>query len=154
MSACSRCPVSSCFRKLMPKTIVVTRITLDVFQQGLVWSGSVYSLTSNAQDVIDNFVAFNSPTSYDEYASVITSFVYTASQGGLALATNLLQYTKEVNGTPPVFESFLATPSIYNATSVGNMTVTSKATAASNPSAVRWVTGSSRPTSIPNSLPG
>nr|BDA39154.1 oxidoreductase [Diaporthe leptostromiformis] len=118
---------------------IVTRITFETFRQGPVWSGTVYSLSSTAEAAIDNFVAFNSATSYDEYASVMTSFVYNQARG-LPVVANLLQYTKEVTGTPAAFEGFMAVPNIYSSTSVASTLATTQATAALNSGGVRSLT--------------
>lgn len=88
--------------------------------------------------MIREFVKFNSADSYDEHASVMTTFGYTQARG-MAVVTNLLAYTKEVTGAPAPFEGFLAIPNMYNATSVTNMTGISKATGALNPSGNRCV---------------
>lgn len=66
----------------------------------------------------------------------MTSFVYNQARG-LHVIANLLQYTKEVSGTPAAFTSFMAVPSIYNSTSVASIQVTTEATAALNPGGVR-----------------
>lgn len=117
--------------------IVVTRITFETFQQDPIWSGTVYSLDSvAAESTVENFVEFNSAMSYDEYASVMTSFVYNQARG-IPVIENLLQYTKEVSGTPAAFESFMTVPNIYNSTSVAGIQATTEATAAMNPGGVR-----------------
>ncbi|KAL2281731.1 hypothetical protein FJTKL_11409 [Diaporthe vaccinii] len=119
---------------------IVTRITFETFKQGPVWSGTVYSLDSAAAEAtIENFVEFNSATSYDEYASVMTSFVYNQARG-LPVIANLLQYTKEVSGTPAAFTNFMAVPNIYNSTSIASIQATTEATAALNPGGVRSLT--------------
>lgn len=73
-----------------------TSITLATFQQGLVWSGTTYHLTSYAENMTDDFIKFNSADSYDEHASVMTTFAYTQARG-MAVVSNLLAYTKEVD---------------------------------------------------------
>lgn len=96
----------------------------------------MYSLATYADEVVSNFVRVNSATSYDEYASVITSFNYN-QRSNFATVANLLQYTKEVAEVPATFEGFFAVPNIYNATTVANMTDTVKVTAALNPAGLR-----------------
>ncbi|KAI0180783.1 putative oxidoreductase [Hypoxylon sp. FL1284] len=100
---------------------IVTSITLTTFQQDLVWSGSLVHLPSSVDDVINEFVKFNSADSYDEYASAITSFAYSQARG-MAVIHNLLVYTKDVPSTPATFEGFMTVPNVYNMTSVANMT--------------------------------
>ncbi|KAK7756118.1 hypothetical protein SLS62_001710 [Diatrype stigma] len=106
--------------------------------QGPIWSGTLYHLVSHADDMIKEFIKFNSADSYDEHASVMTTFAYSQARGMPAIS-NLLAYTKEVTGAPAPFEGFLAVPSMFNATSVTNMTGISKATGALNPSGARCV---------------
>lgn len=115
---------------------VVTRIVMDTFEQGPIWSGTLYSLATAADQVISNFVRLNSATSYDEYASVITSFNYNQASK-IPTVANLLQYTKEITGTPATFEPFFAVPLIYNSSTVANMSETAKVTASTNPGGVR-----------------
>lgn len=102
----------------------------------LIWSGTVYSLDSAAEATIENFVRYNSATSYDEYASVMISFVYNQARG-LPVIANLLQYTKEASGIPVTFESFMAVPDIHNSTSLASIQTTTEATAALNPGGTR-----------------
>ncbi|KUI54257.1 Bifunctional solanapyrone synthase [Cytospora mali] len=111
--------------------LLVTSVTLAAFQQDLVWSGTLYHLPSYAEDVIKEFVKVNSTGSYDEYASVMTTFAYVQARG-MPMISNLLAYTKEVEGTRATFEGFLAMPSVYKATSVTNMTNLSIETEALN----------------------
>ncbi|POS71935.1 oxidoreductase [Diaporthe helianthi] len=119
---------------------IVTRVTLETFQQGPVWSGTLYSLGLYADDVIRNFVKINSATAYDEYASVITSFAYNAASNMTTVA-NLLQYTKDVvDDAPPVFEGFMAIPTIFRDTKVASMTAITDVTATQNPAGVRSLT--------------
>lgn len=87
--------------------------------------------------MIRNFVDLNSATSYDEYASVITSFSYNKASN-ITTVANLLQYTNEVvDDAPPAFESFLAVPTIFKQTSVASMLETTNVTATMNPAGVR-----------------
>lgn len=115
---------------------VVTRVVMDTFEQGPIWSGTLYSLATAADQVISNFVRFNSPSSYDEYASVITSFNYNQASKVPTVA-NLLQYTKEVPGNPATFEPFFEVPLIYKSSTVADMTETAKVTASMNPAGAR-----------------
>lgn len=96
----------------------------------------MYSLASYAPNVISNFVRLNSATSYDEYSSVITSFNYNQASG-FPTVSSLLQYTNEVAETPATFASFMEVLNIYNATSLANMTDTTKVTTGLNPAGVR-----------------
>lgn len=122
---------------LMNLRAVVTRIVLETFEQGPIWSGTLYSLATAADQAIHNFVRLNSPTAYDEYASAITSFNYTQASGFPTIA-NLLQYTKEVTtDKPATFLPFFEIPLIYNSITVAKMTETTQVTASLNPAGVR-----------------
>lgn len=96
----------------------------------------MYSLATYADDVIRNIVSLNSATSYDEYASVITSFAYNKASN-ITTVANLLQYTKEVVDAPTIFEGFLAVPTIFSDTKVASMKETTDVTATQNPAGVR-----------------
>lgn len=100
------------------------------------WSGTLYSLATYADEVIRNFVRLNSATSYDEYASVITTFNYNRTSPVPTVA-NLLQYTKEVADAPSTFESFLAVPTIFNEAKIASMGNTAQATATMHPGGAR-----------------
>lgn len=116
---------------------VVTRIVFKTFEQGPIWSGTLYSLATAADQAIHNFVRLNSPTAYDEYASAITSFNYNQASGFPTIA-NLLQYTKDVTtDKPATFAPFFEIPLIYNSTTVANMMATTQVTASMNPAGVR-----------------
>lgn len=129
------CNVLACI--LIYSRSVVTRIVLETFEQGPIWSGTLYSLATVADQAIHNFVGLNSPTAYDKYASVITSFNYNQASGFPTIA-NLLQYTKEATiDTPATFAPFFEIPLIYNSTTVANMTKTTQVTASLNPAGVR-----------------
>lgn len=66
----------------------------------------------------------------------MTSFVYNQARG-LPVIANLLQYTKDVSGTPSALTKFMAVPNIYSSTSVASIQATTEATAALNPGGVR-----------------
>lgn len=109
---------------------------MDIFQQGPIWSGTLYSLVTAADLISSNFVRLNAPTSYDEHTSVITSFNYNQASK-IPTVANLLQYTKEVAGTPVTFKHFFGVPLIHNLSNVANMSKTTKVTASMNPAGAR-----------------
>lgn len=99
---------------------IVTRIDLKAFDQGRLWSASIYNPISTIDDQIKIFAKLTAPENYDEYASFITGFGYSQSQG-LTVIDNELVYTKPVE-SPTYYEDFMSLPSIYNSSSITNMT--------------------------------
>ena len=101
---------------------IVTRIDLKVFEQGLIWGGSVYNDVSTIQQQLQSLVNFTTADDYDEYASLIVSFGYAAGQGSAIV--NSIEYTKPVEN-PPVFQPFTQIPQLASTlriTSVANIT--------------------------------
>ncbi|TAQ84950.1 hypothetical protein B7494_g6728 [Chlorociboria aeruginascens] len=86
---------------------IVTRVNLTTFEQGLIWAATVYNNLTLVDDVIAQFVKINSPTAYDEYASLITTFGYSQAQGMAVISSNL-EYTQPVEN-PPVSLSLVTT---------------------------------------------
>lgn len=115
----------------------MTQVTLTTFAQGDIWAASLYSDLSIVDDVIAEFVKINSPTEYDEYASLITSFGYSQARNMTLISSNL-EYTKPVEN-PPVYEAYLALPSLTSTSQITNMTNLSFATQALQPNGARWV---------------
>ncbi|EED23461.1 oxidoreductase, FAD-binding, putative [Talaromyces stipitatus ATCC 10500] len=89
---------------------IVTQIELITFAQGDIWAATMYNDLSIVDDIIAEFVKINSPTAYDEYASLITSFGYSQARNMMVISSNL-EYTKPVEN-PPVFEDYLALPTL------------------------------------------
>lgn len=116
---------------------IVTRIVLRTFkqEQGLVWAGTVYSPLSTIDDQIKIYTRLADAETYDEYASFITGFGYSSAQN-LTVITNDLVYTKPENNTPAVYQDFLAQPTVFNSSSVVNMTTLAKKQAAYLPPGV------------------
>ncbi|KAI1840800.1 hypothetical protein JX266_013007 [Neoarthrinium moseri] len=103
---------------------VVTRIDLATFDQGPVWSASLYNPVSTIDDVariVTNLVA---PANYDENASFIVGFGYSQT-GGLTVINNQLVYTKPVED-PPYYQELLNLPSIMKTSSIVDMTTLSR----------------------------
>ncbi|KAI1074432.1 hypothetical protein F5B20DRAFT_439792 [Whalleya microplaca] len=114
---------------------IVTRIDLTTFEQGLVWMGVVYNALSYIDDVIGEFVRINSADAYDEYASFITTFGYSQAQG-LAVISNQLEYTKELE-SPPVYQGLLSLPNLRYTSQLAKMINLAKAIAALQPNGAR-----------------
>lgn len=72
---------------------IVTRFDFKVFPQGDVWGGNIFNPIETRQKQIQAFYSFNAAPDYDEYASLINSYGYSAAAGGLVVA-NTLVYTK------------------------------------------------------------
>lgn len=114
---------------------IITQVELTTFEQGNLWAATVYNDLSLVDDVIAQFVNINSPTAYDEFASLITTFGYSQAQG-LAVISSNLEYTKPIEN-PPVYEGYLALPSLMSKSQITNMTSLSFATEALQPSGAR-----------------
>lgn len=110
---------------------VVTRIDLKTFEQGQVWSGTIYSPLSTIDDQIKTFVELSAAENYDENASFMTGIGYSQAQN-LNVVVNDLVYTKAVEN-PPYYKGFLDKPSIYSASSLYNMTALAQEKAAAVP---------------------
>lgn len=116
---------------------IVTNIQFTTFKQGLIWSATVYNPTAVVDQVIAEFVKLNSATSYDPYASFISTFVYNQARGISVIANNL-QYTKETGG-PALYKGFTDIPNFVNTSEVTSVTTSSQQTAALNPSGKRSI---------------
>ncbi|KAI1877521.1 hypothetical protein JX265_003529 [Neoarthrinium moseri] len=110
---------------------VVTRIDLTTFEQGLLWSGSVFNPVSVVDDVISEFVKIGSPEAYDEDATFYTSFGFSQARGIPIIASNL-EYAKPI-APPSIYQDFLALPNLMNTSELMNMTTLAKATRALQP---------------------
>lgn len=72
---------------------IVTRFDIKIFSQGDIWGGNIFNPIDTRQEQIQAFYSFNAASNYDEYASLINSYAYSAAAGGLVIA-NTLVYTK------------------------------------------------------------
>lgn len=106
---------------------VVTRIDFYAFQQGDIWGGNILYDISTADQQINALADFTSNGTYDEYASLISTFVYQPAIGPLVV--NNIVYTKAV-ANPPVYQhltaiepQFLSTMRITNITDVATETL-------------------------------
>ena len=80
---------------------IVTRVDLQSFDQGGMWGGQVIQSFDTAEEQMVALATFNEADSYDEFASLLTTLVYSGSQG-LQVVVNDIVYTKPVMD-PPVF---------------------------------------------------
>jgi len=98
---------------------VVTAVSMDTFDQGRIWGGNVYYPLSTIDQHLEAFADMNSPDTYDEYASLITSFGFAAGQG--AAIANCIEYTK-AEENPAVFAPLMDIPSIYSSMRLDSIT--------------------------------
>lgn len=99
---------------------VITRIDLKTFEQGRLWTASIYNPLSTIDEQIKIFAKLAAAENYDEYASFITGFGYSQSRG-LTVIDNELVYTKPVEN-PPYYKELLSLPSTYNSSAITDMT--------------------------------
>lgn len=110
---------------------VVTRINFSTFRQGLLWSILTINPLSVVRDQARIFSQLAAAGNYDENASFLFGWAYSASQGGLMAALNQLVYTKVPAGTqtesPKFYREILKLPPMFEATAaVANMTTLAK----------------------------
>jgi hypothetical protein len=117
---------------------IVTRVDLQTFQQGLIWAATLYNDLSLVDSVISEFVKINSPTTYDEYASLIVTFGFSQARGLSVISSNL-EYTKPVETTPAVYAGLFSLPSLLSTSRVTNTTDLAFATQALQPNGARYV---------------
>ncbi|KAL8650625.1 MAG: hypothetical protein Q9226_005064 [Calogaya cf. arnoldii] len=84
---------------------IVTRFHLRTFPQAPFYGGQVFYQIETAPQQIDAFAKLAGDPDFDENASLITSFSYTA-QGG-AIQNSLKYPSATLNTKPPVFQPFL-----------------------------------------------
>ena len=117
---------------------IVTRIDLKTFEQGLLWSASIYNPVSTIDEQVKIFANLTAANNYDENASFITGFGYSQVQG-LKVIDNELVYMKPVEN-PPYYKDLLSLPSIFSKSSIVNMTTLAKQGASLLPPGIaRWV---------------
>ncbi|KAL4802130.1 putative oxidoreductase [Aspergillus unguis] len=96
---------------------IVTKVTLNVFEQGPIWAGSVYYSVDTIDDQLRAFEKLNDANGYDEYASLITSFGFAT---GRTAIVNSIVYTK-AEENPKVYEPFTDIPSLMSTVHVRSM---------------------------------
>ncbi|GKZ25094.1 hypothetical protein AbraIFM66951_001592 [Aspergillus brasiliensis] len=109
---------------------VVTGFNLRAFAQGPIYGGSVYHSTETIDAQLRAFAELADPTagasSYDEYASLITSFGFAGGQG--AAVVNSVVYTGNLEpgddgetSPPPVYKAFFDIPQLFSTVRVASM---------------------------------
>ncbi|KJZ77354.1 hypothetical protein HIM_03078 [Hirsutella minnesotensis 3608] len=123
---------------------IVTRVNLTTFEQGLLWS----SLTLSPLEVVDDqakiYARLMAADGYDENASFLTGWAFSAAQGQ-SVILNQLVYTKPVDDENPTFyQDVLSLPRIHHAvatTTLANMTTLArKSVKLQPPQAARYLT--------------
>lgn len=98
---------------------IVTRITMETFEQGDLWGGVVFHESSTSDAQIAAFCDFNELAAEDEFASLITTFAFSRARG--VNIVNNMEYTKAV-GKPPIFEKFTKIPYWKSTLRITNIT--------------------------------
>lgn len=114
---------------------IVTRVDLQTFSQGDLWGGQVIRPFETAEEQVVALAAFNDPESYDEYASLITTFAY-SGDADLRVAVNGMTYTKPV-ADPPVFDAFTGMAALSSTQRITSMSDLAAETAANYPDGFR-----------------
>lgn len=99
---------------------LVTRVDLQTFEQGDLWGGYVVHPVSTADGQIIALAAFTNPATYDNFSSLITSFVYSGAEG-ISVVVNNMEYTKPVVD-PPAFHTISSFPSLSSTQRITNVT--------------------------------
>ncbi|KAI1850162.1 hypothetical protein JX266_004541 [Neoarthrinium moseri] len=116
---------------------LVTRIDLKTFEQGLLWTGTVYHPLSTIDDHAKIFANMTRADNYDEDASFIVGFGY-SQERDLIVINNELIYTKPVE-SPTYYQELLDLPSIMKTSSIVNTTTLSQQGAAQVPPGARYL---------------
>ena len=103
---------------------IVTRVDLETFDQGLLWSATITNPLSTIDEHIRIFANITTAENYDENASFIAGFGFSPAQG-LAVIVNALAYAKPVKN-PPYFQKLSNLPSVSKSSSIANMTTLAK----------------------------
>lgn len=103
---------------------IVTRIDLETFEQGLLWSASLAFGTSVLDADVKEFVRLSAAKDFDEDASFLLSLAYIGSMGA-SLIVNTLVHAQPVEN-PPVYAGFMRLPNPMSvSTGLKNMTTLS-----------------------------
>lgn len=98
---------------------IITRVSLQTFEQGNLWGGFVLHPYSTANKEITALAMFVNSDKYDEYASLITTFAYVAEEN-TSLVINNMEYTRPV-ANPPVFEALTSLPTLESTQRITNL---------------------------------
>ncbi|KAL2833613.1 putative oxidoreductase [Aspergillus pseudoustus] len=98
---------------------IVTRLDLRTLEQPKnIWGGFVYYTLDTVAAQLRAFEGLNSAEGYDEYASLITSFAFSAGSGGLVV--NSVVYTKEEE-YPAVYAPFFEIPAVASTVRIASL---------------------------------
>ncbi|KAI0382413.1 hypothetical protein F5Y04DRAFT_279702 [Hypomontagnella monticulosa] len=114
---------------------IVTRIDLQTFSQGDLWGGQVVRPFETVEEQISALAAFNDPETYDEFASLITTFAYSGAQKTRVVVNNM-EYTKPVTN-PPIFHALTSMAELSNTQRITNMSNLANETDTNNPRGLR-----------------
>ncbi|KAK8062253.1 hypothetical protein PG997_014350 [Apiospora hydei] len=114
---------------------IVTRIDLQTFEQGLVWSASLMCDTSVLEVTIQEFVRLSTAKDYDEHASFLLSFAHIGSMS-MSVIANTLLYTKAMEN-PPIYQKFMEIPSLQSSGILKNISTITTETGAMVPKGAR-----------------
>lgn len=87
---------------------IMVRADMQTFSQGEIWGGIVFYDYSTVEEQVEAIAAFNRRDTYDEFSSLVPSFVYF---NGSSSIINSIEYTKPVVN-PPVFQTLTSIPSL------------------------------------------
>jgi hypothetical protein len=114
---------------------IVTRVDLETYEQGLLWSAFQVCDASVLDANIKEFVRLSAADDYDEKTSFLMSFAYAGSMGGSFIA-NQLVYADAVQD-PPIYQNLMKLPALQATKGLKNMTTLSTETAAMVPKGAR-----------------
>ncbi|KAK8925543.1 Bifunctional solanapyrone synthase [Metarhizium anisopliae] len=92
---------------------IVTSVDLRMFEQGQLWGGFVDRPFSTMDDQVVALSDFSNPATYDDYASLLTTFAYSGKQDVKVIVNNM-EYTRPVVN-PPVYHALSELPSVQHA---------------------------------------
>lgn len=98
---------------------IVTSVDLRVFEQGQLWGGFVDRPFSTVDDQVVALSDFSNPATYDDYASLLTTFAYSGKQDVKVIVNNM-EYTRPVVN-PQVYHALSELPSLSNTQRITNM---------------------------------
>lgn len=119
---------------------VVTRVNLQVFEQGPVWGGTVAYNVDTIDAQLKAFEKLNDAHAYNEYASLITSFGFASDK---PMIVNNIVYTK-AEENPPIYQPISEIPSLSSTTHIRSMHNMSVEQGSFSPNGNRYVPATAR----------
>ena len=110
---------------------IVTSFDMRVFAQGDFWGGYIGNNISTRFEQFEYFEAFTGNPKYDEYASLINSYVFIPLANSWYIA-NGIEYTKPIVN-PPYFQNFTSLPQTFTTMRISNLTDFTEEIAISTP---------------------